>query len=258
MKFLSIVTALLALTAAPASATARTQSYVALGDSYAAGIGAGDYTGSACVQSRTGAYPYLWAKAHPTAKLTFRACSGATTATVLATQLGSLSKSTRWVTVTAGGNDAGFATTLQTCLLGSDADCSAAVQQSTKIIRSALPTAADTLYTAIRKKAPNARVYVVGYPHLLSTGGGTGCVFDPTRRQLLNSTSDTLATVLRQHTAHRKNFTFVDGRTILAGHEVCTAHPWIHGLATGDLTESFHPTAAGHQAYAKALTKVMS
>ncbi|GAA2713702.1 SGNH/GDSL hydrolase family protein [Actinoplanes palleronii] len=243
-----------ALSPTPATAAAKTGGYVALGDSYAAGIGAGSYRGTSCVQSTAGSYPQLWAKANPKTTLRFRACSGATTASVRKSQLGYLTKSTRWVTVTAGGNDAGFAATLQTCYLGADADCAAATQRSTTTITSTLPKALDTLYSAIRTRAPKAKVYVVGYPYLVTTGAAADCSFSAGRRTMLNAASDALAQVVKQRAAKQKGFVFIDGRPIFSGHEVCTGSPWIHGVAS-NLAESFHPTAAGHQAYAKALRK---
>ncbi|GAA1977145.1 hypothetical protein [Amycolatopsis minnesotensis] len=64
--------------------------YVALGDSYSAGTGAGDYGSSGSCLRSTHAYPELWEKAYPTASFTFAVCAGATTDDVLRTQLGAL------------------------------------------------------------------------------------------------------------------------------------------------------------------------
>ena len=52
--------------------------YVALGDSYSSGVGAGSYVGSsgACDQS-TSAYPALWDAANQPASYVSGACSGA-------------------------------------------------------------------------------------------------------------------------------------------------------------------------------------
>src|SRR6201999_4580920 len=80
--------------------------YVALGDSYSSGVGAGSTSGS-CSQSPN-AYPALWAKANAPASFTFAACSGATTTDVINTQLSSLSAATTLVSITIGGNDAVF------------------------------------------------------------------------------------------------------------------------------------------------------
>lgn len=81
----------IALTGAPAaqaSSTLAATGYVALGDSYSSGVGAGSYIGSSgdCKRS-TKAYPYLWAAAHSPSSFSFTACSGARTGDVVANQL---------------------------------------------------------------------------------------------------------------------------------------------------------------------------
>src|ERR1700754_1011327 len=91
-------------------AQAAAPAYVALGDSYSSGNGAGNYISSSgdCHRSNS-AYPALWASANSPSSFTFAACSGAVTTDVINSQLGSLNASTGLVTLTIGGNDAGFA-----------------------------------------------------------------------------------------------------------------------------------------------------
>src|SRR5690349_15814765 len=90
-------------------------SYVALGDSYSSGVGTRTYIndGTSCQRS-TKAYPYLIAQARGYT-LNFQACSGAKTADVTANQLGALNTGTRYVTISIGGNDAGFSDVLTEC-----------------------------------------------------------------------------------------------------------------------------------------------
>lgn len=78
----------LALAAALPAQAAPGDRYVALGDSYSSGTGTGSYLddGTSCHRS-TRAYPSLVA-ASGGLDLDLRACSGATTADVTATQLG--------------------------------------------------------------------------------------------------------------------------------------------------------------------------
>ena len=106
------VTALV-VSAAPAEAAAP--SYVALGDSYSSGTGTRSYLadGTSCLRS-VYAYPSLIASAKGYA-LNFRACSGAKIPDVSSTQLSALTSSTAYVTISIGGNDAGFADVLTTC-----------------------------------------------------------------------------------------------------------------------------------------------
>ncbi len=85
--------------------SAPQRSYVALGDSFAAGTGAAPAT-DACGRSNL-AYPRLLAKA-ARLKLTTLACAGATMTDVATKQLPSVSSSARYVSVQAGGNDIGF------------------------------------------------------------------------------------------------------------------------------------------------------
>lgn len=71
---IAAVSAVCTTLAAPA--WAGTGKYVALGDSYAAGTGAGDYGSSGQCYRSANAYPQLWAKAHSPSSFTFAACGG--------------------------------------------------------------------------------------------------------------------------------------------------------------------------------------
>jgi len=76
-------------------AQAAGPAYVALGDSYSSGNGAGSYIsdGTDCHRSNN-AYAPLYAGQHSPSSFTFAACSGATTTDVIASQLGALNAST--------------------------------------------------------------------------------------------------------------------------------------------------------------------
>jgi lysophospholipase L1-like esterase len=102
---LAVGFAVLALLLAAAGAGA--DSYVALGDSFSSGVGTRSFYESTCRRSEY-AYPRLVATHRAGTSLTFRACSGATTGSVTSEQLGALSSTTNIVTITVGGNDAGF------------------------------------------------------------------------------------------------------------------------------------------------------
>ena len=73
---LAVGTALTGAATAQASSLAATGGYVALGDSYSSGVGAGSYISSSgdCKRS-TKAYPYLWAAAHSPSTFDFTALS---------------------------------------------------------------------------------------------------------------------------------------------------------------------------------------
>src|SRR5579864_2399842 len=83
--------------AIPASAQTAAR-YVALGDSYSSGLGAGSYdpASGSCDRSAN-AYPRLWANSHSPASFAFVACSGATTSSVISGQLSALNSGTTLV-----------------------------------------------------------------------------------------------------------------------------------------------------------------
>ncbi len=183
------VTALV-ISAAPADAAAP--SYVALGDSYSSGTGTRSYLadGTSCLRS-VYAYPSLIASARGYA-LNFRACSGAKISDVTNGQLSALSSSTAYVTISVGGNDAGFADVLTTCAQPAWlSNCTGAVDRAQSYIRNTLPGALSTLYAGIRARAPQAKVTVVGYPRIFN---GEDCNlltwFSPTEESRLNATAD--------------------------------------------------------------------
>jgi hypothetical protein len=228
---------------APAHAAAP--SYVALGDSYSSGVGTRSYIadGTTCQRS-TKAYPSLVAAAKGYA-LNFRACSGATVADVTSTQLSALSSATSYVTISVGGNDAGFADVVTECALPAWAsDCAGRVSTAQGFIRSTLPGRLSTLYASIRSKAPNARVVVVGYPKLFM---GEDCNaltwFSPSDEQILNDTAVLLDSVLSS-AASAKGFSFVNPVSRFTGHAVCDSVEWLNGLSS-PTSESYHPNQAG-------------
>src|ERR1700678_2156962 len=143
----------IASTGTPAKA-ASTVNYLALGDSYSAGDGAANTSGS-CDQSPN-AFPALWAAANAPASFTFAACSGATTTDVIDSQLSSLSAKTTLVSVTIGGNDVGFSSTLETCVLKSTSSCESAVAADEKVANNTLPGELDTMLSDIHADAPRS------------------------------------------------------------------------------------------------------
>ncbi|MEV0898456.1 SGNH/GDSL hydrolase family protein [Actinoplanes sp. NPDC049802] len=235
--------------------------YVALGDSYAAGLGAGNYGDTECKQSKDGGYPQLWVKAraaNPFSTVTDATCSGAVIDDVQFRQLSRLDEHTGFVTLTVGGNDAGWTSTLQQCMFGDGATCQASVDKAVATVEATLPARLDTLYQAIRSRAPYAKVYVLGYPHLVADPGAPGVSCESLtgpHRKALNEGADALVEVIKGRVTAQDGFTFVDVREAFKGHEACTEDPWIHAVGD-DLSESFHPTADGYQAYLKALVSV--
>ncbi|MEU7426759.1 MULTISPECIES: SGNH/GDSL hydrolase family protein [unclassified Streptomyces] len=226
------------------ASTAATGGYVALGDSYSSGVGSGSYISSSGDCSRsTKAYPYLWNAAHSPSSFAFNACSGAKTDDVLANQLGSLNSSTSLVSITIGGNDAGFADVMTTCVLQSDSACISKINTAKAFVTSTLPGKLDTVYNTISAKAPSARVVVIGYPRFYLLG--QSCLgLSEAKRTAINDASDLLnATTKTRATAHA--FVFGDVRTTFSGHEICSSNSWLHSVNWLNIGESYHPTEAG-------------
>ncbi|MGW4897940.1 SGNH/GDSL hydrolase family protein [Kitasatospora sp. NPDC004240] len=227
------------------SASAAGVNYVALGDSYSSGLGAGSYLGdSGSCKRSTNAYPYLWKNTHTVSSFSFVACSGARTGDVQNNQLSALNSATTLVSISVGGNDAGFSSTMQTCVLDGEEECLAAVAAGKNYATTTLPGKLDALYAAIHAKAPNARVVVMGYPHLYKVGGS--CIFGigDTKRAAINSASDVLNDVLAKRAANA-GFAFGDVRSIFTNHEICgSSTTWLNST-TFPIEESYHPKASG-------------
>jgi hypothetical protein len=195
-------------TAAPGDEHLAGLEYVALGDSYAAGYGLTPSTGlpvPGCDQSTTN-YPHQVA-AELGLDLTDVTCSGAEAVNITTTpqttydgvapvQDGELSASTDIVTITIGGNDLGFVDILTACAALSDTgpvvgdlaspfgslDCTSIFSPTAgpdalaAKIAGIVGPAVDAVLADIATKAPNAKVFVVGYPTLApSTPPVDGC-----------------------------------------------------------------------------------
>ncbi|MFE2374659.1 SGNH/GDSL hydrolase family protein [Streptomyces sp. NPDC059398] len=242
---LAVGLALTGVGTAQAAQPAASTGYVALGDSYSAGVGSGSYDSASgdCKRSSL-AYPKLWAAAHSPSSFAFVACSGARTGDVLSSQLSALNSSTGLVSLTIGGNDAGFADTMTTCVLKSEATCLAALATANTYIDSTLPGLLDKVYSAISAKSPSAHVVVLGYPRFYQLNGTCIAGLSEKERGAINSASDHLNAVTAKRAADH-GFAFGDVTSAFSGHEICSSDSWLHSVNILNLTESYHPTAAG-------------
>ena len=245
----AVLTALLALVTVglvQVPATAATPTYVALGDSYASGVGTRSYIsdGTSCKRS-TYAYPKLIANARGYT-LNFKACSGATVSSVTSGQLPALTAATNYVSISVGGNDAGFADVITECALpGWASNCNGAIDGAQAYINNTLPGRLSTLYASIRTKAPSAKVVVVGYPRIFNGEDcNAGTFFSPAEETRLNATADLLNSKTAAQ-ASAKGFTFANPTSRFIGHAVCDTPEWLNGLSN-PVSESYHPNRAGH------------
>lgn len=248
----------LAVAGAPFASAASTLDYVAMGDSYSSGVGSPGTVGT-CARG-PGSYAALFATDHGPASFRFVACSGATTDDVLSNQLGALNADTDLVSITIGGNDAGFFPTLAACVSGgSDEACEQTVGAAQDTFEETLPGKLKATYRAIRERAPGATVVVLGYPILFDLGPECAVSdLSVVKRQVLNAGADDLARVIG-NSAKAAGFRFVDTREAFGEHGICTAVPWVNNLSLSDPAESFHPNGAGYErGYLQALNGAVS
>jgi lysophospholipase L1-like esterase len=239
-----VAAAVVLLAGAPAHASGST--YVALGDSYSSGTGTRTYLndGTSCQRS-VYAYPSLIASSKGYS-LNLRACSGATTSDVTRLQLSALDADTRFVSISVGGNDAGFASVLTECAKPAWAsNCNSAIDTARSLITTRLPARLTALYASIRERAPRARVVVAGYPRIFN---GDDCNaltwFSPTEQARLNSTADLLNARIST-AASAAGFGFSNPTSAFTGHGVCADAAWVNGLSI-PTTSSYHPNRLGH------------
>ena len=250
------------LAAAPAQAADKTK-YIALGDSYAAGQGAGLYKNDTCYRSEN-SYSELAADTTKAIKLvTNAACSGKTTQQVVATQLRQLNKTTELVTITAGGNNLGFGDIVSSCgsaifnpaFAGACAEASATAKA--KLVSGQLAGDVAAMIQSVRAAAPNARIVVTGYPYLFDpiptglTDSTSKFIYQAT--DLANGLNESIALAVGATDPTATRVKFVDVRPAFTGHGIYSTDPWING-AVPNSPDSFHPNAKGYQAYYTALS----
>jgi lysophospholipase L1-like esterase len=235
------------------------RTYSALGDSFAAGVGAGT------------AYPVVLAGG--AANVNFLAVAGDTTATVAADQIPLIPHTTKQVTLTVGGNDLRFVPKATACFTNPTV-CAfnpADLVQLTKSLSANI--------TAIHAAAPAATIYVTGYPLLFQAAPGSGyCVAGdkPTgllviyEAQAVAMDADAVAlnsaimSAIAGPTQRYANY--VDVTVAFTGHGLCGTYTSqapnpdtyinpVHVTATGvdEMAGPLHPTTDGQQAYAASI-----
>ena len=249
------------LAAVPAQAVDKTK-YIALGDSYAAGQGAGPYL-DACYRSEN-TYSELAADTKAIKLVTNAACSGKTTQDVVSAQLGRLNKSTELVTITAGGNNLGFGAIITACgavmvnpTVAAAAACDKASADAAVMIGSGqLAAEVASMIQSVKAAAPNAEIVVTGYPYLydpvpLNTADPMS-VFINKAAQLADGLNGSIYTAAKATGAK-----YVDVTVAFAGHGINseTKDPWINlDYANLGSPDNFHPNAEGYEAYYRSMS----
>ncbi|MFC8617286.1 GDSL-type esterase/lipase family protein [Micromonospora purpureochromogenes] len=271
-----------ALASSPAAEDGAHVQWVALGDSYSAGVGGMAAGQPPCLREPDDSYAgqarRIMERNGYAVTFVHAACSGARTADVRTGQIATVTRADL-VTVTIGGNDAGFATWLTHCLAFSDCPSSDTVDWDA-LYRQLVAT-----YVAVRTAMPvNGHLYVLTYPVFYADPAGwperqcpkEGYGVHLVARRANESSvrlGDTIYWAVReanrQVTAHGRpgNVAFVDvrpqvreehldGRTRRIAYDptgICSTTPEVvqsmNGVVSGSggqLSDAFHPTRTGY------------
>jgi len=266
--------ALAGATSAAAADVPGGASYVALGDSEAAGTGNLPYVDQACLRSKK-SYPMLLG-AMSGMPVASSVCAGATIGGVVAGQLGDLGPATRLVTITAGINDLDWQGVLAACSsVGDPSACGLAMAAAENGL-SQLPLGVGQLLGSVRTLAPNALIVVTGYPALfgtvtksctVGTYQGVSVKFTAQQTAGVNAGLAGVDSAIQAGVAGYVQLTsdpgvrYVDVVPGFAGHGLCdSGDRWISGLVSGNPTadRGFHLNAAGQQAYASIIAEALA
>ncbi|WP_353083242.1 GDSL-type esterase/lipase family protein, partial [Tessaracoccus lapidicaptus] len=156
----------------------------------------------------------------------------------------------RKITLTVGGNDVGFIAVAEMCA-SDPSSCETAIATAA----AALPTMGQNLaglLAAVHAQAPQATIYVTGYPHVFQPSMTSGCVSLPTIPAgalfAADAAVDSMNSVIQQ-AAVMTGAVYVD---VDMPEGICTA-PNGYIAATWDGGVPLHPTAAGQAVYAAAI-----
>lgn len=224
--------------------------YVALGDSFAAGMGGGEETGKCRLSPNS--YPDVFTRDSGVDFIVNAACAGATTADLLKHQLIALDDRTDLVTLSIGGNDLGVAAIAADCAAGRAVACRNELSAALSLLN-VLPDRLTTVYDAVAEAAPNARIVVTGYALMYDNS-------DPNAADFGMATAINAATIglnqtvkdaVEKQRAAGIPMTYVG--VDFAGHGIGSAKPWINVSGVN----AFHPTAAGYAEYARELVRLL-
>ncbi|OLF09920.1 SGNH/GDSL hydrolase family protein [Actinophytocola xanthii] len=262
--------------ASPAQAQAEPLNYVALGDSYSAASGVLPPDPTApllCLRSARN-YPHVIA-AETGARLRDVTCGAAETRHFttsqypgVAPQVDALGADTDLVTMTIGGNDSGvFINAILACglagisTLGHGSPCADRYGSSFEdTVRSTTYPSLVTALAAVRARAPQAEVAILGYPWILPATGGCFERMPVARGDVpyLRSLQSTLNDAVRR-AAEANGITYVDLSQASEGHDACQplGVRWIEPVLQTTNPIVVHPNALGEAAMATETMRVL-
>jgi hypothetical protein len=258
----------------PAPPDAHITRMVALGDSYAAGPGISPVADPVCFRSAAN-YASLASQELGVVDFEDVSCGGATTANLVNSQehdggpinqpqLSAVDASTDLVTLGIGLNDSGLSVTLlYVCLpaLNQAEACRKYLRTPDSVLHRALDQVVSQVRLSLRsikERAPQAKVILVGYPHMLPDTGAC-----PDRLPLDGKSAERLRWVLRQvnedyrKVARELGVNYLDMYTASAGHDVCSTSPWVNGVKNGGANGApLHPTPAFERAVSERIVAI--
>jgi hypothetical protein len=252
--------------------------YVALGDSYTAAPRTGPIAVASGCFNTTVNYPHQIADATGM-ELIDNSCSGANTKMLRIPQrlrfgaehppqIEDVDEATDLVTIRLGANDYGLFARIVLCarLFGPDepgtpcADLDASGAGTD--IDTRLGQVADNLERSladIQRRAPDARIVVVGYPRLTPDEGSCALLPVPAGDYAYVTRIITGLNHALEDAAKTVGATYIDMYAASEGHDICSVEPWVAGLPRDDNgartppegATAWHPYAAEGQAVAQ-------
>jgi lysophospholipase L1-like esterase len=265
--FVTAATLLMSTLIGAAPAAAAGEVYVALGDSFASGPGIlPQLTLDPCWRSARN-YPHVAAGLRGISVLRDVTCSGAKTDHMtqsqsgVAPQFNALSADTTLVTLTIGGNDTSLIALGESCVRINPFERPCyydnvvnGVDLINARIDAYVPKLQATL-AGIRARAPQARIFVVGYGlYVKRNGCWPTQPLVPIDANYVQAKVDYLNQVTAREAA-AAGARYVDVRTPSAGHDTCqgSSSRWIEGFIPTSIAAPLHPNANGMQAYGQIL-----
>lgn len=238
----------------------------------------------------------------------FIACSGARHYNILrqgqSSELpqidqGYLDQNTTLITLNVGGNDARFADIVQECITAftvcnnnsidavnpdtgakTGGETGPLDQWAPKWLRDEIRPRLTGMLNELHKKAPNARIALMGYPKLLEGSGGCVPGIGTEEAPWLNSMADTLANEMQgavddANRLYNAKGVFSDPRDEFAGKAICGDPETVHGIVLSGHSQadnrdwnwlpgnvapsmkSFHPKIPGARLYANSLQNTL-
>ncbi len=249
----------------PAQAATDGPNYVAMGDSYASGAGLAGVKDAECDRT-TGSYPSIVAGTSAGKNRTFKdvTCTGATTRSIWNAQgskppqINALTPNTKLVTLTIGGNDVGFTNVLATCALVKSSDpagspCKKYFTTGKDVLGERINTVEGRVrdvITDIRRRSPDAKIVVVGYPALFPDNG-VGCADVPFAAQDFSWLRDTTLklnrALARRAAAGGTGVSYADTYSPTVGHDMCRPRDrrFIESLSPAANSMAAHPNWMG-------------